>query len=438
MTNISYSRNQIESTFVTLIKEGLIDSEDRLTMPSGIYSRAGVSINVNRKGRVLISELVREFQKDKFLSTSFSNKELENEIIDSVLEAALALDKGKSSIEEVVTTLLNRLNSERDNWLIILPIIGIELFEGAEIRLAGGAIRAFTEEDSRKLNRDAMDIWSTLRYEDVVRQKRISELNGVLKDILSSSKVWFQTSVEGKREAAYSLALESCTLALDVLRFFALYVGIDPDTTALAIPTEGRKGKIDYLQFKGNKMVVLGGRLGEIVHPYTLDIKRLEKLVNFQQFKIVQEISAKINPNEVENKILLAIQQFGEASRLNSSGAKLQWYLSTLETILAKENDEYRDRGKKVSRRLALLIGNDKSKSKIINDMDELYKIRQGPVHYGHRNRVGSEIVTKQDIADARFFAYLGTLRAIEYLSKVSSHDDLLNALDTQISRGIS
>jgi hypothetical protein len=181
-------------------------------------------------------------------------------------------------------------------------------------------------------------------------------------------------------------------------------------------------------------MVVLGGRLGEIVHPYTLDIKRLEKLVNFQQFKIVQEISAKINPNEVENKILLAIQQFGEASRLNSSGAKLQWYLSTLETILAKENDEYRDRGKKVSQRLALLIGNEKSKPKIINDMDELYKIRRRPVHYGHRNRVGSEIVTKQDIADARFFAYLGTLRAIECLSAVSSHDDLLNALDTKIS----
>jgi len=149
---------------------------------------------------------------------------------------------------------------------------------------------------------------------------------------------------------------------------------------------------------------------------------------------MIQDISCKINSTELESKILLGIQQFGEASRLNSVGAKLQWYLSTLETILAKEDMEYRNRSKKTAQRLASLASGEEDQLIILERMAELYDKRRRLVHYGHRNRVGTDIVTKQDIQYARLYAYLATLiiteKAISSFSNISSHNEFLDVLN--------
>jgi len=266
------------------------------------------------------------------------------------------------------------------------------------------------------------------------KQKRLRNLTGIYNDIVSSSGVWFRTEIEGRQRAAFELALESCTLALDILRFFAPYIGIDPDTSALAIPTEGKREKIDYLQFEDKQSIVLGGTFGEMHFPYVLDMARLKKLTEFAQFKMIQDISCEINPTELESKILLGIQQFGEASRLNSVGAKLQWYLSTLETILAKEDVEYRNRSKKTAQRLASLASSEEDKLRILERMAELYDKRRRLVHYGHRNRVGIDVVTKQDIQSVRLYAYLATLiiteKAISSFSNITTHNEFLDALN--------
>jgi len=62
---------------------------------------------------------------------------------------------------------------------------------------------------------------------------------------------------------------------------------------------------------------------------------------------------------------------------LNSVGAKLQWYLSTLETILAKEDVEYRNRSKKTTQRLASLASSEEGKLRVLARMAELYDKRR-------------------------------------------------------------
>lgn len=432
---MSYSVNQIESMLATILNEGLIESEDKTTMPSGIYSRSGVSIMVNMKGRAHIDELVGELRKDKVLRISLSQQEMESEIVDSLVEAAVALDKGRLSLPDVITGLLNRVNQGRKNWRIFLPIIGIDFPEGVELKLVGGVIHTMGEKNTKRLRRNAMYIWDGAKLRTKKsKQKRLRDLTGIFDDIVSSSGVWFRTEVEGRQRAALELALESSTLALDILRFFAPYIGIDPDTSALAIPTEGKRGKLDYLQFEDQKSVVLGGMFGEMHFPYVFDMAKLKKLTEFAQFKVIQDISCKSNPTELESKILLGIQQFGEASRLNSVGAKLQWYLSALETILAKEEVEYRNRSKKTAQRLASLASSEEGKLRVLARMDELYNKRRRLVHYGHRNRVGSDVVNKQDIQSARLYAYLATLiiteKTISPFSNITSHNEFLDALN--------
>jgi len=127
-----------------------------------------------------------------------------------------------------------------------------------------------------------MYIWNRAKLRPgTSKQKRLRNLTGIYNDIVSASGVWFRTEIEGRERAAFELALESCTLALDILRFFAPYIGIDPDTSALVIPTEGKRGKIDYLQFEDKQSIILGGTFGKCISPMYLiwqDWKSLQNL----------------------------------------------------------------------------------------------------------------------------------------------------------------
>ena len=120
----------------------------------------------------------------------------------------------------------------------------------------------------------------------------------------------------------------------------------------------------------------------------------------------------------------MGIQQYAEATRLPSLGLRLVWYISALETVLAKENEG--NRHKKVEKRIRKLLGESASRK-----ICPLYDKRRKPVHYGYRNRIGNELISDVDVHVARDLAYLGIISALSYENNFEEHDYFLDYIDS-------
>ncbi len=157
--------------------------------------------------------------------------------------------------------------------------------------------------------------------------------------------------------------------------------------------------------------------------PYTLDSSRYGKLVNLKEFQEIQAMSNSDNPNPVQQRFLLGVQQYAEATRLPSLSARLVWYLSALETVLLKETE--RLSRVNVKRRLGKILNSNAAQR-----LDSLYDKRVKSVHYGHRNQIGEEFITETDIHDARSLGYLGIILALKYSDNFAEIDGFLGQID--------
>jgi hypothetical protein len=210
---------------------------------------------------------------------------------------------------------------------------------------------------------------------------------------------------------------------MDILSFFALLNEINPEVFASHFPHQGKRGIMKSIQMARGQRCGLDFESG-IPFPYTLDSSQYRKLTKFKEFQQIQQISNSSNPNPVEQRFLLGVQQYAEATRLPSLSAKLVWYLSALETVLVKEDEG--DRHKKVEKRVRKLLGETAAKTVV-----PLYDKRRKPVHYGYRNRVGEEFITETDIHEARSLGYLGINLALRHSYNFTEVSAFLGHIDS-------
>ena len=272
--------------------------------------------------------------------------------------------------------------------------------------------------DHRSLTEEFLRILRAGPNTDLV----VERVNRDFEETLASSQTWFHVSIEGRTRGARALATEKAVLALDILRFWALLVGIDPEMSTLNFPDRATTGRMETFQLAKDGFWNLESKRS-VALAYKLDDKRFEKMTSLPEFAQVKAMSNKDVPNQVDQKFLLAIQQFAEACQLPSPTLKVVWFLSSLETVMARESEG--DRHKKVAKRINLLLGSSAG-----DNVLRLYDKRRKPVHYGHRNHIGDELVTDSDVERAKMLAYLGIVNALQQCGRFTDHDAFVDALD--------
>ena len=432
MSEQNIVKQSLGTLLTSLCDEAL--AEESESNPSVVfYTRApegktiaeqSTTISLNSRAFTLFQDIVTRLRMEKRLRFILSKKELEQEVITSLFEGTEALQESAFNVDALVNSLLNRLAEGGETWDIYLPIENLKLPKEEQISLAGGIFKSLTNGEKELLRDECMKIWNQAKWR-VPQQAEsgIQSLNEDFDEILTSSGLWYQIQVSGRQQAAKNQAIEAAVLAMDILSFFALLNEINPEVFASHFPHQGKRGIMKSIQMARGQRCGLDFESG-IPFPYTLDSSQYRKLTKFKEFQQIQQISNSSNPNPVEQRFLLGVQQYAEATRLPSLSAKLVWYLSALETVLVKEDEG--DRHKKVEKRVRKLLGETAAKTVV-----PLYDKRRKPVHYGYRNRVGEEFITETDIHEARSLGYLGINLALRHSYNFTEVSAFLGHIDS-------
>jgi len=421
----------LESLFTELCKEALVKENE--SNPSVIfYTRSpegktiaeeATTISLNRQAYALLQDVVIQLREDRRWRVELSRKELEQEAVTSLFEGTKALQEGIFNAQVTVDSLLTRLAIDRETWNIYLPIEGLELPNENELILAGGVFKTLAENEKGSLQDECMKIWSQAKWQPPESaDSGICTLNQHLDETLNSNIMWYQIQVNGRQKAAKNQAIDAAILAMDILTFFALLNGINPEVFASHFPHQAKRGIMKSIQIALGRGCTLHSESG-IPFPYTLDSSRYRKLINLKEFQEIQMLSNSHNINPVQQRFLLGIQQYSEATRLPSLTARLVWYLSALETVLLKETEH---KSKKViKRRISKILGVTAA-----DKLDPLYDKRVKTVHYGHRNRIGEESATNIEVDYARSLSYLGIISIVKHSSDFTEIEAFLDYID--------
>lgn len=421
----------LENLLTDLCKEALVEDSES-NPPVTFYTRApegktiaegSTTISLNRRAYTLLENLIVQLRKEEQLRIKLSRKELEQEVITSIFEGTRALHEDTFDSRVLVDSLLARLEKGRETWDIYLPIDGLRLPDDKKLPLAGGVFTVLTDSEKDLLYDKYKNIWSQAKwYHPEQAETGIRTLSESFVETLGSSILWYHIQVNGRQQAAKNQAIESALLAMDILTFFALLNGINPEIFSSHFPYQGNRGIMKSLQISRTQGT-LHSESGS-PFPYTLDSSQYGRLTNLRAFQEVQSMSNIQNINPVQQRVLSGIQQYAEATRLPSSSAKLVWYLSALETVLLKET-EYESR-KVMKRRITRILGSIAEER-----LGPLYDKRAKIVHYGYRTRANEEFVTKVDIDYARSISYLGIISVVRHANDFVDANALLDHVDS-------
>ena len=378
--------------------------------PGKTIAQGATTISLSEAGVKTLWEIVDDIRSDPKFRTRLSHSEMEQCAISAMFRGAEAIEGGTLDPDELTEWLYARLSEGMEVWEVYLPVPGLKLPPGQELALAGGTFKKQLSAKEKSLLQDA--------------SKGEGPMTKFIEGAIASEGSWFHIRVEGRSGAASLLAKEGLALGIDMLLFWGLLVGKDPEQSALARTAAPRvEGSGSFQMTTRGDLSISYGPF-DVRMPYDLDVAAFAKLTELEEFKRTQEISNTDGVEGAAAKVLLGMQQFAEAARLPSPTLKLVWYLSALETVLVKDKGEGNTHVK-VARRLKNLLGEPAGDA-----VKPLYDKRWRPVHHGHRNRVSEEVVTESNHRAAMRLAYLGIIGAIGHWAGSSDHDALVDRID--------
>jgi len=391
--------------------------------PEGeVIANGATTITLGAAGASLFRSIVSVLRGDPEIRIRLGEREIQNEVKVALFDGAEALEQNKLDARALVEALFNRINSGQENWVVYLPIESLELPEAESIELAGGIFKKLSYDEKQSLqNQGAIQANASKFTSETNRVSGVNEITKHLEDTLDSSSYWYVIQVNSRSQSAKDLAIEAAMLGLDILLFWGLLNGIDPETSSLG--SGKARATSRSFQFVKDQCLQLDIEAPPIF-PYKLTKSAFSRLLSLPEFRACQTMSNEELPTEVQGKFLLSIQQYAEAARLPSPTLKLVWYLSAMETILASEAEG--SRHVKVSRRIQQLLGQTQSAL-----VTPLYAKRRRPVHYGQRNRVREDLVTDVDLQTAKTLAYLAIVSALGKTGGFTQHTDFLRHLET-------
>jgi hypothetical protein len=402
----------------------------------GWISRSGMGVALTRRDRALMAKLTKRVRTDPIIALNASVKDVADEVSTTIFDGVTAREEGRFDADHFARDLLDRVRAGYQTWSVVWPVPGIRLPDGATLEVGGLTLGVLHADTRAAIDRDMTSIGKMVRLYNKPPGSALPSLMNQTDRTLGSSEYWALGTIEGRRASIKWIMEERVTIALDVLRVFGLYVGIDPDQTSLGDPW--RPDERRSLFYNASQGAHLDESLFELRRPYELDDAAFQRLHGFPLFQRAQQIAGIDSPTELERKILLGILQFGAASRVRTAEEKFSAYLTAAETVLAREEDERHDRGKRVGRRLTLLdVFEDQQTA--IDAMQELHAVRRLPVHFGHRTIRGWDVVTPAHIRRAKYVAYFAILVGLEHCAGHATHEAFIQALDRElVARGMT
>ena len=427
---------RLSKLLARIIDDGLLDpSTSNPHEIASFYGRspAGklLTIQTNRKGEQLVDQASAVLHTELITSHNLSVAEVRDDVITTLVDAAVAKDEGKLDVPSLVAQLIERLSSDEGPWSVLWPIPSFNIPEEASLTVGRFIFGALSEDQLASIRTQHEEVSrSSWILKDGELRNALPAMQETFEETIRSCNCWALGQVTARATTIDRIAGEEIRISLAVIRTFALYLGINPDSALLETPANPNIR--DAIFFRpGDQFSFLGARYERRI-PCHLNYQQIERLQRFDLFQRAQAITASEHPTQLEQKILLAMLQFDTAATLDPPESKLPHYLTVIETLLAREEGEHRDRGKKASRRLTAFATSDAERSRLREDSRDLYGLRTGPVHRGSRGLRGRDEITPRDIERARLLAYFAILLSLQRSSSYQTCEDFIVALDAE------
>ncbi len=197
----------------------------------GFHMRSGRSFWMNEHGQRELDALVREIRSDRAVAAGVSADELWGELLNRIPAVADADDPFRTG-DEQAESLCTWLRAGAIEWQVVVPVPGLTLPTDDSITLAGFKIGALTAEELTAIR--AASVYAATSAASDQRMRAADQVSQEMtENILSSAACWGTGTVVSQEGSALWVAKERILLACDILRTFALPLGIDPDQSLL-------------------------------------------------------------------------------------------------------------------------------------------------------------------------------------------------------------
>lgn len=429
----SVDEEEVTVLIEKILREGLVPLEGLpMVMAEGgrVINRKGRMIIVSAHGQGLIEQLVDELRADQTVARSLSASDVDAEVVSAVFAAI----EDRASVRNQARRLINQLSIGQEEWTVVWPVMGLDMAPGEKLDIAGFSIGPLSATDLQAVWADVEDYASkAILADDPTPGSGADHVRGFTQQALESSGCWAIGKVLARQDSIQMIVNEELSVAFDILRSFALYVGIDPDDTYVGLPHSNDVSSA-LVYVPGGTFVWPNARM-DTRQSYVLSKDRVEHLRNFDLFQRACEIVRKGTLTRMEEQTQLAMLQFGLSSRLERSGARLVNYLTVLETVLGGEKGA--PKGTTIGRRLSLFFAPG-DRAKVRQNLEELYALRQRHAHHGQTSLRGRVVISNDDIGLAQFYAYFAILFGLrattEFTDLKKSHKEFIAAVDAESS----
>ena len=191
-----------------------------------------------------------------------------------------------------------------------------------------------------------------------------------------------QVKIIGEKEYAVRIGKEIVLRSLTFLRIFSP-ANLHPKLTEnFNILGTERKDKVTCFTFDENEIGSAVEYFERSFKVRTLTTQDLEE-INRLGLTTLNRILVKPKKSGFEEKVLDALGLYSKSTLLSEPQDKLVYMLSAIESILLKNISEPIQ--KNIGERMAMLIGKTYDERKaIINDVDNIYRIRSRFLHHGY------------------------------------------------------
>lgn len=219
-----------------VVREGLLPLAGlpmMLAQGGRILNRGGRMIVVSAHGQRLIGQLIDGLRADPAVARSLSANDADAEVVSAVF-AALG---DPANVRNHARHLIEQLSAGHEEWTVVWPIMGLDMATGEKLDVAGFLIGPLSETDLQAVWQDVEGYAAkAILAENATPGSGGDHVREFTRQALESSGCWAVGKVVGRQDSIEMIVREELSVAYDVLRSFALYVGIDPDDTYLGLP----------------------------------------------------------------------------------------------------------------------------------------------------------------------------------------------------------
>jgi hypothetical protein len=227
--------------------------------------------------------------------------------------------------------------------------------------------------------------------------------------------------------AANALALKRLRQTLDVTNFFASILG--QSRAQVYLPWEAKPHHLTHsLTLADNLEQSNWGSSFQGPSPFSFS--QIEgRIADQTGFSRASTILGKINPNQIENRLISALQWAGRASVEERKEEAFLLFTVALESLLLDNQEKQQLRYRFAVRGAHLLGDNLKSKRDISRALKDLYDLRSAMVHSG------STDITDSNRDTVRHFARMAIYRvlATKPFSEMTAEEELENWFEDQV-----